>query len=526
MQSYDNLALTGIFAPVVLEDLKIQQKYNDHARIWIKGMVSFGMQDKLLLKALEGEEIGVEITGEEKSESLFYGIIEKATISHRSNVYHITIEGISRSKLLDIEKENKSFQNIEQSYDSIIQNRMENIDGQYINEDKRKDEPIARFTLQYLETRWEFIKRLVSRHNEGLIPDIKSKTLSYWIGMPSGRKTHKVEKTPCESIRMPRPVRVNLDNRRIEDSTENDFFAYKLLDRLEVYAIGDKVSFQGLTLRITEIESQLDSRDAVLRHNYTCIQETGCKQPLIYNEKIQGLSLEGNTIDRRKDFAKLHLFTIDQKQDVDTASWFRHCTYYTAGGDGGWCAMPEPMDQLSLHFPTIEENDCFLLDSTQVPYSSSIYPNVNAVSKAGMNPYSPQSGTDKTQKTIVDSKFVIAPKGQNMILENDMIRFSSQEATSTLSLFTAHADATGTTLGIQLLTEGDLKLDRGDDTVKNIRFGVPNTGNSSTPSQEVFFSSDKDVILVCEDSSIVLNHETGMTDYFATTIELLPPDEK
>lgn len=525
MQSYENINLIGIFESVKLEDLTIEQTYNDHATIWIRGMIPSGVKDKWMLQTLEVEEIGIEIQTEDNSFPLFYGILEKASIIHDGDVYHIEIYGVSKSKLLDIEKENCSFQNISQTYDEIIQNRMKDIDGQYINEDSQKDEAIGRFTLQYGETRWEFIKRLASRHGEGLISDVKSKSLSYWIGMPTNRKIHNLEKVSYESIRLPRQVRLALDNKRIVGNDENDFFMYRFLDQLEIYSLGDKIEFQGLILRIIKITSRLNTENAVLKHDYTCQIDGSYKQPLIYNEQIQGLSLEGYTIDRRKDFAKIHLFTIDSQQPIETASWFRHCTYYAAGGDGGWCAMPELGDQLSLHFPTIEENDCFLIDSTQISYEKSIFPNVNATSKAGLSPYSPQSGNDKTQTTVVDSKFVIAPKGQNMLLENDMIRLSSQDATSTLSLFTGHADASGTTLGIQLLTDSDLKLDKGNDSVKNVTFGVPNTENSSTPTRELLFSSDKDVILSCEDSSIVLNHETGMTDYFATMIELLPPEK-
>lgn len=533
MQYYENIMLQGMFAPIILEELQIHQAYNHHATIRITGRIPAGLEGNYLHATVEGAEINIDIKGEEAMTPLFYGMLESIAIHQYQDVYSISITGISKTKLLDIKKEHRSFQDIKQTYDDVIQERMDGIDGQYINEDKKKDEPIEKFTLQYNETRWEFIKRLVSRHNEGLLPDITTSSMNYWIGMPNGRSAKTVEKTPFESIRKPRVIKTHIDNKKITDADEQSFFCYRLLHRLDAFLLGDMVQFENLSWRIIEIDSYLDAKEAVLRHNYLCIVEEGCKQPLLHNTQIRGLSLEGITIDRRKDFSKVHLYTIDEEQPIDTASWFRYCTYYTAGSDQGWCAMPELNDELSLHFPTIEENDCFLLDSTQVPYDQSIYSNINMLSKAGRKPYTPTAGKDKTQRTIVDSKFVIAPKGQTLLMEDTdgkgdppgLIHLASANNASTLKLITDHPEEeTGTTLGIKLLTNKDMKLDNGGENVKNLRFGVPNTPNSVAPSQELFFFSEKSVILKCEGTCILLNHETGMTDYYAMYIDLLPPE--
>lgn len=515
MQAFHNLKLTGLFADVIITDVKINQKYNHHATICVEGNLPDGVGDSFILRTLEMQPIRLVVSGENDDEVVFQGLVTEAKTRHRRGVYSIEIQGISNSYLMDIGKHFCSFQDIAMTFDQVIQACMENYNGSYINEDALKDEPVDCFTLQYNETEWEFIKRLISRHNEGFVPDIQSEKLAYWIGMPSGRKERVIGDSEYACFRQIGKARGYIDNFYVNNATENDFFYYLLPKRIERFLLGDRINFEKLSWRIFEIYSYLDTENATMRHDYTLVNEAGCRQPTLFNTQIRGLSLEGRVIDRRKDFTKVHLLSIDEEQAVDPATWFRQPTYYTAGKDSGWCAMPELNDMLSLHFPTKEENDAFLMDATQVDYESGIFPNVNLASKAGKNPSAPQAGENKTAQTIVNSKFINAPNGQNLVLEDDMIRFSAKDGVSILSLFPEHADASGATLGVQYITDNDLKM-----TAKRLSFGEPN-GLLGTPSKKIVFHGMKDVVLSCQESSVLLNHATEKADYYAAEIEFL-----
>ena len=511
MQGHHDLKLGGLFSKVAIYDIKIDQAYNDHAKITITGMVPAGDDDTYIKQALENKTIHVYQSGPEDGgeETVFRGRIKAAGAKLWRGVYYLELSGESNTCEIDIQKECQSFQDIGQTYDEVIQVEMEGVEGQYINDDPRKDEPIGKFTLQYFETRWMFVKRLLSRHNVGLVPDIESEEVAYWVDLPKGREPREFEDVPFSAYRTLGTAFDYKDNDKVEDADENDFFYYLIPNRIERYRLGDPVSFKGLQLRIIGIHSHLDAEKGVLYHDYTLTTENGAKQPLFYNEKIRGRSLEGSVIDRRKDFTKVHLFTIDEEQSVDKASWFRQPTYYTAGKDRGWCAMPELKDQLSLHFPTREENDCYLLDSTQVPYKQT-----NANVSSSSNSAKRGSGS-KDDREIPASKFINAPNGQVLLLEDDLILFHSKANFSSLAFHEDYTDEKGKNLGITLRTEGDINWH-----AENITLGIID----GEISQKVSINSKAGIDFVCAMSSLIVDKKDGV-HFSAPRVRLYPEIE-
>jgi len=201
----------------------------------------------------------------------------------------------------------------------------------------------------------------------------------------------------------------------------------------------------------------------------------------------------------------VHLTEIDASQKVEKASWFRIAAFYTAGEDRGWCAMPGLGDTLNLYFPTENDNDCFLRESVCTSFSP-VSSRANSQSKAGLSPYVPDMGNDKTTSTIPHVKYVDVPNGQSMVLDENLIFLSSKDGFSTISLTNEHKDMTGSTLGLKLKTDGDIIM-----TGQNISFGTDETDSLT-------FTSCKSIMLICEGSSIHMDHTTGNTDFYATQV--------
>ena len=81
MQLYHTLKMSSLFEPVILEDVQIKQKYNDHAVIHIEGIAPPELVDQCMLKKLEEKLICLESKSQEKGgnpEVIFCGIILKA----------------------------------------------------------------------------------------------------------------------------------------------------------------------------------------------------------------------------------------------------------------------------------------------------------------------------------------------------------------------------------------------------------------------------------------------------------------
>ena len=491
MLYYENLRLDGMFSGLTIRNVTIDATYNDHARMSIEGTVSPGDSEQYLHKNLEDEKLTLVSTEEGGTKTIFCGAILDAKIRHAGGSYAVEIKAISHTYLLDIGKESRSYQDVAMTYDEVIDSELIGRNAVYINCDDERDMPISAFLLKYQETCWAFIQRVTSHHLHGLLPDMTHSKPAFWVGMPKDRKVHQMIELPDQIVQQPHNV------------LDSNVLQYALNNRLEHFDLGDLVAIQGREYRICKIHAHLDRQDAVMRFDYHLTSEKGCLQPRLANRNIQGLCLSSTVLDRRKDFVKVHLTTTDDAQEVDSASWFRLAAFYTAGSDRGWCAMPEIGDTLDLYFPTDNEDDSFLREAVCTSFSP-LGNRVNSQAKTGLNPYLPMMGTNRTASTIPAIKYIDVPNGQNILLNDDLVHFSSKDGFSTISLTSGHTDLMGGTLGLKLKTDGDLRL-----IGRDINLGTDET-------DVLNLMSSKSIMFICEGSSIHMDHETGNTDFYAT----------
>ena len=493
MLCYENLQLDGMFAGVTISGVIIDACYNSHARMTIEGIIPHAELDQYLQQSLENEPLTLICTEEDNARILFCGVILNIKIHHASGLYTISMEAISHTYFLDIGKESKSYQDASMAYADVIDAELMGRNAVHFNCDNEQNNPINAFVLKHQETCWAFVQRLASHHHLGLLPDMTQNKPVFLVGMPEGRRIKHFDELPDQIFQQPHSV------------SESNTFHYALLNRLEQFDLGDPIAIDGCECRIYKVHAYLDRKDAVMRFDYYMTTQQGYSQPKLANRNIPGLCLTGMVIDRRKDFAKVHLTTVDATQKVDKATWFRLAAFYTAGEDRGWCAMPELGDTLNLYFPTENENDCFLREAICASFSP-LGDRANSQSKAGLSPYSPTMGMDKTEGTLPSTKYVYVPNGQNILLNEDLIHISSKDGFSTISLTSGHTDLTGTTLGLKLKTDGDISI-----IGQNINIGADET-------ESLTLTSCKSVMLICEGSSIHMDHTTGNTDFYATQV--------
>ena len=489
MLYYENLQLDGMFSGLTIRNITIDACYNDHAYMTIEGTFSPVDREQYLHKSLEAEKLSLLCTGDE-TRTIFCGVILGTKIQHVGGSYTIEIKAISHTYLLDIGKESKSYQDVSITYGEVIDSELSGRNAAHINCADERDMQIDAFILKYQETCWQFIQRIASHHHHGLLPDMTHNKPAFWIGMPEGRELRQLNEAPDEIVQKPQDV---LSLNAIE---------YALNNRLEYFDLGDRVGVQGKEYRIYKIHAHLDRKDSVMRFDYHLATEKDCAQPRLSNHNIQGLCLSGTVLDRRKDFVKVHLTTTDITQEIDTASWFRLAAFYTAGEDRGWCAMPEIGDTLDLYFPTKNENDCFLREAVCTSFSP-LGGRTNNQAKAGLNPYLPGMGKDKTPETIPATKYIDVPNGQSMLLNDELVNLSSKDGFAIISLTSEHTDLMGGKLGLKLKTDGDICL-----IGENINLGTDETNALN-------LTSKKSVMFICENSSIYMDHETGHTNFYA-----------
>jgi hypothetical protein len=343
--------------------LKITAQINDHARIYLSGVIEAEDRDRYLEKVDSSTTIEVEANLPEQAGSpypLFKGIITGMEIKMVREIYYLVVEGASFTYQMDVELKKKSFQDINMRYRDLIAQIAESYsNADFIFDQAYEKRLTARVFLQYQETDWNFIKRVVSIFNLGIIPDLTVTAPKFWIGLPNRNDLGELAQFHYRVRKPMGDYRKAVDY--IKDLSEDDAIAYEV-ESDRPLRLGDPVTFQGCRWIISQYTATL--QEGILRFVYTLSTLAGTRQRQTFNGKIHGLTLEGRVIQVQDDTLRVHL-DIDDHQDPETAHWFTYTTLYTSEGHTGWYCMPELGDAVRLYFPTINEDDGVIVDSVR-----------------------------------------------------------------------------------------------------------------------------------------------------------------
>ncbi|MBD5088967.1 MAG: hypothetical protein HDT30_09195 [Clostridiales bacterium] len=339
-----------LYCPIMLEcitKIRFEQKYGEHAWIEIEGILhgeedvekvySVNMQDTILLK--------------KKDKILFSGVPVKAELEKRGELYQIIITGNSKSILLDLGKQQKSYQK-NTTFKEIFEDKIGNNGVIKMQASMEKQEK-RQLYVQYWETDWEFMKRIASQENAQICPDINAEKNSIIVGVPKGREItdnfamSELEKNIENFLKSQAEGQAKIDKEYMTLNTKS----YKN------YKIGDRFCFEGYHLVLAGISMQYT--DGLLEYTYTWKHEKGMKCREKYNKKIKGSSIDGKIIKVERDRVKLHL-CIDSSQSVSEAIFFPVAIGYTAEGSTGLYTAMDEGECVKLYFPSANEKDAYV----------------------------------------------------------------------------------------------------------------------------------------------------------------------
>ena len=148
--------------------------------------------------------------------------------------------------------------------------------------------------------------------------------------------------------------RTSVENYKVS-AFEDDFIYYEIFSE-EIFEIANKVKFGSKTLYVKEVH--IEMAEGVFRNVYKLCQESGFHVNKMRNERIIGLSLEGEEIDVAKDDVKIML-DIDEEYPPDDHCWFKYSTPYTSDNGGGFYNMPEIGEKIRLYFPDWDDEHAY-----------------------------------------------------------------------------------------------------------------------------------------------------------------------
>ncbi len=353
--AYDNLKISTYDCKYI-QDMKIENDINNHAILKLTCILDDEMKDSYIQNTDKETPIEVFYEKEESHFSLFNGIVTKIKIDVVNYVYTLLIEAKSFDYKMDIHKKKRDFQNVNMTTHELIDEVMKAYPSAKYDINI-PSEPIGQFMLQYNETDYEFLKRLVSKYNQTLISAIELQNIHLFLGTP---EIVVVPKTQILNYTISKAVDEYNDviNNDISDALETDFISYKIRTQ-EILNTGENFNFKNRQFYVKKATYLID--EGKLENVYELRPKGGLRSKRLYNMNAIGISISGSILEVSRDKVKVQLEISNANKS--TAYWFPYATVAASPDGGGWYCMPEVGEKIRLNCPTKDESRAFVVNS-------------------------------------------------------------------------------------------------------------------------------------------------------------------
>ena len=366
---YEQLRLYWPYKVQWLEEIRITRQINEHAKLYISGVIPEEEGPGILHVQAEGEPIVLRQLDEMKKSvrRLFHGMMTSLTIHLVGGIYRFELEAISNTYQMDIEISERAFQNRAMSYGELVKYVMKPYTYSDVIDNVTENTQLGELVLQYRETDWMFLRRLASRFGTVLVPEVTAASPKVFFGLPVG----KLWKWPLD-----RPYHVKKEMGHLnwygdeqhrylmQDPKGAQGAIIYTMDCYETYALGDKVELpDGRELTVTQAESRLES--GLLMTTYRMMLEDHIRVPRSDLLDLIGLSLYGEVIRIIGDRVQMELYIEDGPIKPESSCPFPLATSYVAEGHSGLYLMPEIGDTVELYIPGSRESKEYV--RTEVP---------------------------------------------------------------------------------------------------------------------------------------------------------------
>ena len=351
-QTYQKVIITP-FKAAFVKEIKITKTPNQHSTLTLTAILPEDTEDSYAQEAVATKTVELILETEDDTKVIFSGIVQTIEVNTRQSMYHLNIQAVSHSQALDLEWVNRSYQKLSMTYEDLMQTAVDNFKGQVM--DKITDgKTIDDFILQYQETPWDFVKRMASRFNVPLIPEDILPEPKVYAGLPEKEKVGDLHDFLYNIKKEAASYRIATE--RFDHSKfESDFIYYEVFTE-KIFEIANKITFQDRTLYVNE--AVIEMKDGIFMNVYKVTEEAGFHVNKIRNERIIGLSLEGEQLDVDKDDVRIKL-DIDLDHPPEEFCWFKYATPYTSDNGGGFYNMPEIGEKLRLCFPDWDDEHAY-----------------------------------------------------------------------------------------------------------------------------------------------------------------------
>lgn len=337
--TFGNLKIRCRFQIMTVLYCSIRARHSEHTKADIIGIVKGNDALEVLSDVSEDklEIISQDDTGMEKV--LFVGTIECVELREEGQSTSLIIKAVSNTWKMDIEKRSRSFQDLTMSYRDVVEQVSEEYGAGILwnISDKLMEYPL----IQYKETDYSFIKRILSHLGESIISVDSQEKVRFCTGVKSGNQIEKLD--------------IRSKAHSLVWFKEKKQCGYRI-ENMDYARVGDVLSIQGRVYYVIEAET-------VFQHNSlncTCLvaPEKCFKAERILANNLRGIVITGKVLKTEQELIKMHL-DIDKEQDIAGAYNY---PWKPITGNLFYC-MPEAGSKAALYFGGSEEKNACVIYS-------------------------------------------------------------------------------------------------------------------------------------------------------------------
>lgn len=332
---------------ISIEEMEVIQSLNDHGKACIKGVFREKDKEAYVQSLLEEQWVKIIVKDEEENmATLFGGLVLRAEIEDRDVDICLKLELVTGTYLLDKEKHYRVLQ--KETY--TLREVMDEIGGNYsryryhMNEEP---DSIDGIRVQYMETDWQFLKRLAGETGCCIVPDCYGEDIGYDI-----------------NVREDRIINVEEDEFTFMVTGKQKRY---IVQSRKLYRLGERVSFNNQILYIYKIVTRYLHAECI--HEYQLLPKHDIKMEHKQNKEIAGCSLQAIVRAVKTDKVRVEFLKNEVKNDTGIGEiqiWLGYSTVYSTPAGAGWYCMPEPGDMVRIYFPSDRESEAYAISAVHM----------------------------------------------------------------------------------------------------------------------------------------------------------------
>ena len=409
MYSLHDLKITGLSLDRILS-CEIESHIGEHSTLMLGGYVD--NEEELLFGVPDCQDIEVSIQDKDGIKILFSGIVSNIQITEAGQMKTAWIEGKSRSWLMDRRKHSRSFQDPQTSYQALAEEILKDYEKSsliYAGECRQT----GGLLIQYEETDWVFLKRVLSKAGLLLTPDSRVPGISLYAGVPAFPESAVFYSVLAMNKDMRSYYYLKASKRMVHPA---DFTQYVIASE-QLMGIFETALIQGHSLAAYACRYSFDAQE--LTGTYWMQGKKGLSVQTSYPMHLIGTALMAKVVNVQKNLIQAAM-EIDGTHTERAVHWFPYSTISASPDGSGWYCMPEIGDDVRIYFPSKAEGEAIALSAVS-GYEA------------------PQGGSDRMQDP--NSRYLRTRFGQELALNPNEASLSC-----------------GGQSGIRILTDGSLTI--------------------------------------------------------------------